>query len=40
MTTTPKKKTFQTNDWSEILSHVINGMNSVEQFEEVEMRIF
>ncbi len=34
-----RNKSLQTNDWAEILSHIINCMN-LEQFEEVEMRIF
>ena len=31
--------TAETNDWAEILSHIINCMN-LEQFEEDEIRIF
>ncbi len=34
-----RNKLLQTNDWAEILSHIINCMN-FEQFEEVEIRIF
>ncbi len=34
-----RNKLLQTNDWAEILSHMINCMN-LEQFEEVEMRMF
>ena len=36
MTTTPKQST---NDWAEIVSHIINCMN-LEQFKEIEIRIF
>ncbi len=40
MTTMPKQiRPTQTNDWAEILSHITNCMN-LEQFKEVEMRIF
>ncbi len=34
-----RNKYFKTNVWAEILSHIINCMN-LEQFEEVEMRMF